>query len=57
MPLVEISVRKEALTAEEIEKFGEAIMEQVVKTYKELKGREPRVVWVIFRELVGTKIR
>jgi len=56
MPLVEISVRKGSLTEEEIEKFGKAIMNQVVQTYKELKGREPRV-WVTFRELAGLQIK
>lgn len=52
MPLVEISMKKGAFTAEEIEKFGNEIKEQVVKTYKEIKGSEPHV-WVTFRELVG----
>jgi len=57
MPLVEISVKKEAFTAEELEKFGKDVMDQVVKTYKELKGKEPAHVWVTFRELAGVKIK
>lgn len=52
MPLVEITVRKGSLTDEQIAKFGEVIRDQVVKTYKEMKGTEPHV-WVMFREIIG----
>jgi hypothetical protein len=60
VPLVEISVRKGAFTDDELSTFGEEIKNQVVNTYRDLKGREPQV-WVTFRELesiiVNTKIR
>jgi len=41
MPLVEISVKKGAFTAEELEQFAKDVMDQILKTYKELKGKEP----------------
>jgi len=52
LPLVEITVRKGSLTDEQIAKFGEVIRDQVVKTFKEMKGTEPPV-WVMFREIIG----
>lgn len=56
MPLVEVSVKKGAFTTDEIERFSEDVMDQVVKTYKKLKGKEPHV-WITFRELAGVKIK
>lgn len=51
MPIVELSVRKGAFTAEQKVKMGRDITEYMIKAYKELRGLEPRHVDVLIREL------